>query len=214
MRKFARFVLWTAIIVGGIIGVARVFAIRWWRLPENDPYLDASVAPTLEGGDLIVLWRLTKPSFGDLVMCPEPNAPGRIVIGRIMAEEGDSIEIEGDRVVVNGERSAIESNCIEKTFTVKDPANGRVVTQPCSIEAIAGHTAMRGGHGDNKVPPIATDHKVGPGRVFLVSDNRLFPYDSRDFGTVERSTCTESVMFRLVGSGGFYDQHHRFNYIR
>ncbi len=214
MRKAVRFLLWTAVVVGALVGTLRAFALRWWRLPENDPYLDASVEPTLRGGDLIVLWRLTKPSFGDLVMCPEPNAPGRIVIGRILAEEGDEIEIDGDRVIVNGRASESERVCSDRTFKILDPANGREVTQPCSVEAIAGHTAMRGGHGENPVAPVKTDHKVGPGKVFLVSDNRLFPYDSRDFGTVERSTCSETVMFRLVGRAGFGDQKYRLTYIQ
>lgn len=214
MRKAARFLLWTAILLGVIVGVSRAFLLRWWRVPENDPYLESSVQPTLNGGDLIVLWRMTKPSFGDLVMCPEPNAPGRIVIGRILAEEGDDITIDGDRVIVNNRGSATEHACTEREFTSKDPSNGREVTEVCDLEALAGHTSMRGGHGENKAPPVKSEHQVGPGKVFLVSDNRLFPYDSRDFGTVERSTCKETVMFRLVGRKGFFDEPHRFNFIQ
>jgi len=47
-----------------------------------------------------------------------------------------------------------------------------------------------------------------------VSDNRQYPYDSRDFGPVSRETCTEKVFFRLVGAGGFYDSETRNQYIR
>jgi hypothetical protein len=47
----------------------------------------------------------------------------------------------------------------------------------------------------------------------LVSDNRLFPFDSRDYGPVERSTCAETVLFRLVGRDGFFDVGRRFTYI-
>ena len=72
MRKMFRFAFWVALIVGAVIGVARATAIRWWRVPQDDRYLTASISPTLRGGDLILLWRLSKPSLGDLVMCPEP----------------------------------------------------------------------------------------------------------------------------------------------
>jgi hypothetical protein len=50
--------------------------------------------------------------------------------------------------------------------------------------------------------------------VALVSDNRRFPYDSRDYGPVERATCTDTVFFRLIGPGGFFDASRRFQYVR
>jgi hypothetical protein len=50
--------------------------------------------------------------------------------------------------------------------------------------------------------------------VWLVSDNRLFPYDSRDFGAVPQENCQETVFFRLVGKGGFFDTATRNQYIR
>ncbi|HMJ10312.1 MAG TPA: hypothetical protein VK524_02845, partial [Polyangiaceae bacterium] len=92
MRKLVRFLLWTAIVLGVLVALARYTAIRWWRVPANDPYLEASVAPTVRGGDWIILWRLTKPDYGDLVLCPEPEAPHRVVIGRIAGESDQKIE--------------------------------------------------------------------------------------------------------------------------
>jgi len=47
-----------------------------------------------------------------------------------------------------------------------------------------------------------------------LSDNRQYPYDSRDFGTVERSTCREAVVFRLVSEDGYFDQKNRFTFIQ
>jgi hypothetical protein len=55
---------------------------------------------------------------------------------------------------------------------------------------------------------------VGPGKTFLVSDNRRFPYDSRNYGSVDSSTCKESIFFRLVSKNGFLDVKPRFTYIR
>jgi hypothetical protein len=55
---------------------------------------------------------------------------------------------------------------------------------------------------------------VGAGLVYLVSDNRQFPYDSRDFGLVERATCKEMVFFRLLSAEGWKDVAHRFSLIR
>ncbi|HEY4106972.1 MAG TPA: S26 family signal peptidase, partial [Polyangiaceae bacterium] len=94
MRKFLRALFWLVAIVGGLIGILRATAIRWWQLPLNDPYFEASIAPTLRGGDWVLLWRATKPKFGDLVLCPEPKT-NRPVIGRVAGESGDHVSILG-----------------------------------------------------------------------------------------------------------------------
>src|SRR5262245_17115134 len=122
MRKALRFLFWTALVLGVIVGLARLIAIRWWRVPEGGPFLEASIAPTLRGGDWVLLWRLTKPSFGDLVVCPEPGEPGRIVIGRILAEDGDNVVLQEGGVVVNERRTQTERACGD--FQVTDPNSG------------------------------------------------------------------------------------------
>src|SRR6185369_2878519 len=98
MRVLGRWLLWALIAFGVIVGMLRATAIRWWRVPADDPYLDASIAPSLHGGDLILLWRLTPPALGSLALCPEPKHFDRVVIGRMMGEERNSVRIEGSRV--------------------------------------------------------------------------------------------------------------------
>ncbi len=214
MRKIVRFVFWVALVVGVIVGIARATAIRWWRVPEGDPYLEASIAPTLRGGDLLILWRLTEPKFGDLVVCPEPGAPERVVIGRIVGEAGDVVKADGARLEVNGRQAATEHACDPQKFTVYHPSTSNEVEERCDIEAVAGHSHMRGAPAGQKVLPKPVDQTVDEGRVFLISDNRLLPYDSRDFGLVDRSTCIETIGFRLVSREGYFDSASRFTFIR
>ena len=214
MRKVLRFLLWTAIIVGAIVGLARATAIRWVKIPMGAPYLEASIAPTLRGGDTVILWRLTKPGFGDLVVCPEPDAPERVVIARIAAEEGDHIRVDGSILNVNDRAAETETACSERDFSVIHPTTGQEIHQTCSIEAVGGHSHMRGSTGGHGVLPPPVDRKVEPGKVFLLSDNRLLPYDSRDFGLVDRDSCTETVAFRLFSKDGFFDEKGRFTFIR
>ena len=66
---------------------------------------------------------------------------------------------------------------------------------------------------------FATEHAEGnrsvtvdPGKILLVSDNRHMHLDSRDFGTVDPSSC-EHIVFRLWGHSGYGDAPHRFNLI-
>ncbi len=214
MHKLVRFLVWTAVIVGTIIGLARLTAIRWWRVPTNDPYLEASISPTLRGGDLILLWRLTAPEFGDLVLCPEPDAPERVVIGRIVAQGNDRIHIDGTGFAVNDKSALAERACSFKTFETEHPGTGEPIEQHCQVEAIRGSSHLRGSIPTSHPAPATVRQEVPPGNVFLLSDNRLFPYDSRDYGSVPRDTCKETVFFRLVGIKGYLDGEARFTFIQ
>lgn len=214
MHKMFRFLFWSALIVGGVIGLLRLTAIRWWRVPQDDRYLTASISPSVRGGDLILLWRLTKPGFRDLVMCPEPGHPERIVIGRLVGQQRDEIEVTGANLTINGKRQPVEGNCAERKFTERDPETGNQVEQFCSLEDLNGRGSFRGELSGSLHRPTDVKTTVPSGMVWLVSDNRLFPYDSRDFGPVPQETCTETVFFRLVSAAGFFDASTRNQYIR
>lgn len=214
MRKMFRFLFWVALVVGVVIGFLRLTAIRWWRVPSDDPYLTASLSPSIRPGDLILLWRLTKPGFSDLVLCPEPKQPGRVVIGRIAGVGRDEVEVNGADIKVNKVRQSVEGNCPERTFVEKDPGTGFEATQSCSIEDLGGSTNYRGELVREGTHPADVKTLVPDNQVWLVSDNRQFPYDSRDFGAVPQETCTETVFFRLVSAKGFFDTSARNQYIR
>jgi len=215
MPKYLKFFVWTAIVVGGIIGVARLTAIRWWQVPDNDPLISGSISPTLGPGDWVLLWRLTEPGYGDLVVCPDPTHPDDFVIARIAAEANDTIKIQGENIWINGSPVRTESACTERTFQGLNPTTGNEVEQYCDKEDMGGHVHMRGNISTQRRQSglLITEQKVGPGMVFLVSDNRLFPFDSRTFGQVDRKTCKETVFFRLVGPAGFFDVKRRLTFI-
>jgi signal peptidase I len=224
MRDLTRALVWLFVLIGIVIGVARATAIRWWRLPEDDPYLEASVAPTLRGGDLLVLWRLTKPEVGDLVLCPEPAAPsddgevtssGRIVIGRIVAEGGDNVHVKAGRIHVNGRPLPTDSTCEQSTFSVHDPETQHQLIQRCSLEKIGVRVHQIGGAGpETQLPLDKSAVEVNAGQVWLASDNRMLPFDSRDYGALDLDDCKETVIFRLVSARGFFDVESRLTLIR
>lgn len=214
MGKLFRFLFWTSVLIGSIVGLLRLTVIRWWRIPMDDPYLEASIAPTLRGGDLVLLWRATAPSFGALVVCPDPEDSSRVVIGRIVGEAGDRVSIDGDRLDINDRAAHTEASCSEATFRVEDPSTGSLVEQPCNIEDLGGVGHMRGCSPSDRGAPPPSTREVGEGKIFLVSDNRRYPYDSRTYGSVEAASCKESIFFRLVGKKGFFDVKERLTYVR
>jgi signal peptidase I len=214
MRPLLRFLFWTALAVGSLVGILRLVAVRWWTVPEDDPWLQASVTPTLQGGDRVLLWRATKPAIGDLVVCPEPGASDHTVVGRIVGEGGDKVRLTRRDLFVNDKPERSERSCLKGTFEVDDPRTNATVEQRCQTVDLAGVLHLRGDATEAALPPLDQEFEVPEGDVFLVSDNRLFPYDSRDFGPVPRSTCRESVMFRLWSKAGLRDQENRFTYVQ
>lgn len=214
MRNLLRFLVWTIVILGVLVAVLRATAIRWLKLPTDDPVFEASISPTLRGGDLILALRITQPVFGDLVLCPEPGAPHRYIIGRIVGEGGDSVRVTDGSIFVNGEGFRTERSCDPSTFTHFDPNTGEEVTQQCQWEALANHLHQMGGIGGFKITPFERQFDVDEGMLFLVSDNRVYPYDSRDYGLVEADTCKETVVARIVSKDGWMDADRRLDYIQ
>jgi len=212
VQGLIRFLAWTGVLVGILIGVARWTAIRWWQIPDDDPELSASITPSLQGGDWVLLWRFTEPVLGDLVLCPDPDDPTNIVIGRIAAEAGDVIVLEEGKVSVNEHTYDSELNCTERTFSVVDPDSLEDVELSCDMEAIGERTHMRGYGGKPSRRRIS--RRVEVGEVFLLSDNRTLPFDSRHYGPMQRDTCKERIFFRLVSKKGFMDTDRCLTYVR
>ena len=214
MDTLLRAIVWLAIIVALLIAGARYTMLRWWEVPPHDRTLGASIQPTLQPGDWVLLWRLTKAGFGDLVMCPDPDDPSQSVVGRIAGESGDEVRISGSDVYVNGARVRSESACPERVFSLTNPDSGDPVEEHCAFELMGGVRHKTGLVPSERAAAFQSKHIVPRGHVFLLSDNRLFPFDSRSFGPIEVSQCKETVFFRLVSRSGFMDVERRLTLIR
>lgn len=214
---FLRLLGFTILTLGVIVGVLRLTCLRWWQVPEDDPDLAASIAPTLAPGDWVILWRGNAPGFGDLVLCPDPEDPAQVFIGRIAAEGGDVLTIdETGSLTVNNSRVRSERACDVAKFKVENPRSGEEVELRCDIEALGGvhHKRALVPSATAPLKPIKMTREVEVGALFLVSDNRYFPFDSRDFGPLPKASCKESFIFRLVSRLGFSHVKTRLSWIQ
>ena len=212
MWRFLRFVAWVlgvAIVVGGIL---RLTLFVSWTIPD-DALLDASMQPTLGSGDTVLVLRRGTPGLGDLVRCRDPEESSRWVVGRIVGEPGDSIELKGRALRVNGTRFDATEACVEPTFFVQHPDTGNQTEVQCSRVEMGGGWHFRGNLVKYKTGNDAK-HDVGPDRVYLLSDNRDMHDDSRDFGTLMAEDCRERIVFRLWGSEGWAGGDRRMDVIR
>lgn len=213
MQKVYRILAWMALGLALLTGVLRFTALRWWQLPTDDPELAASIGPSLRGGDWVLLWRLTRPGLGDLVVCPDPDDPSNIVIGRIAADAFDKVTIHGQEVRVNDSVFEVEYNCTDRMFSVVDPDSLEEEDLYCDMENIGDVLHMRGYARDTRQRRKFAK-QVDSGQIFLLSDNRAHPFDSRHFGTLDRHACTETIFFRLFSKDGFFDVESRFEAVR
>lgn len=211
MQKLGRVLFWTVVILGVITGILRAFVFKVWKIPE-DPVLAASVAPSLAGGDVVVLLTMGKAGFGDLTRCTDPDDPSKYVIGRIAGLGGDVVETEGRNLIVNGTRFQGESSCPKPKYMVPHPNTESDVEIFCDVVQMGGGWHYRG-YDATPFRPVNTRTEVTTGMVYLLSDNRDLHDDSRDFGLLQQTSCNERIIFRLWGKGGWSDDEWRMTYI-
>jgi len=195
-----------------IIGlVLRLTVLEPWVIPD-DPVLDVSMAPSLAAGDTVLLWTKGQRGFGELVRCRDPEDAQRWVVGRIIGLAGDLVEVDGGVARVNGTRYGTSDSCKKSKIELTD-GNGNQYTAVCSRVEMAGGWHFRAVvQGESPESPVKSE--VGPGRVYLLSDNRTLHDDSRDFGAVEADTCRDLVVYRFWDKSGFFKSEERFSVVR
>jgi signal peptidase I len=207
-------------IVGWIVGVAGVvgivlyaFFFDVWVVPSDDPLLSAAIEPTLHPGDIVAITRRTAIDRGNLLRCPDPQAPGRYVIARAIARWGDELDLSNENVSIDGHTTPSPHACEPREVTVHNPATGEDIVLYCSVEEYGEMTYSALRARENPEP----FHKVTVefGKWFLVSDNRHVHLDSRDFGEIESGPAggCQHIVFRFWGAGGFFDSKNRLSVI-
>jgi signal peptidase I len=203
---------WTAAIVVALGAAGRALFLEPWTLPDDDK-TSASVAPTLSGGDTILYMKRERPGFGDLVRCLDPDDPNKFVIGRVAGMSGDVVETNGRELSVNHKRFLGEMVCAQEKTQIPHPSSGALVSLSCDVVSMGGHPHFRG-TGEKGIVSPPTQHTVGQGKLFLLSDDRTYHDDSRDFGAVPEKTCTGRIVFRLWSKDGWKDDAHRLTSIQ
>jgi signal peptidase I len=213
MSVALRVTLWVAAIVGAVVGVLYAFFFDFWTVPADDPLLTAAIAPTLSPGDVLVVSRRMKIERGHLMRCPDPQAPGRFVVARAVAQWGERLDLGGENVSVDGHSVPSPRACDPAEVIVRNPANDDDVPLACSVQEYGevSFEMLRARKNPEPSHPI----EVEPGKWFLVSDDRHVHLDSRDFGSVESGSMSgcQHIVFRVVSGAGFLDSKRRLTII-
>ncbi len=137
-----------------------------------------SMQPTFQPGDQVIVEKIT-PRFGELktgdiitIYMPEVMEAGKdMLIKRVIATEGQTVEIKNGKVYVNGAELAEDYINGDSTMAI-EPEYG-------SLQVPAGYVYVLG---DNRIPGESKDSRmIGPinmnrirGKVFV----RFYPFEN------------------------------------
>ncbi len=147
--------------------ILRIFVVSAYRVASG------SMEDTLMTGDYIFVNKLaykwSEPQPGDIIVFSNPYDPGRDYIKRIMATEGQTIEVYDKIVYVDNRLAPI-------------PPGSKHV----DVNTLQGALSPRDNYGPLIVPP---DH------VFVMGDNRDDSQDSRFWGELDKSYIKGKALF-------------------
>ena len=175
----------------------RGFMLEAFRIPAG------SMAPALLVGDHIFIdklrYRSQRPERGDIAVFASPEHPEQDFVKRIVGLPGDSIEVRGGHLFVDGRE--VPRCSLGKTTLAIDAAAARA-TGELELERLDGHDYVVFHDDAVGEDPAARQGPwvVKPGEVFVLGDNRANSYDSRTwFGGRGGGVPVEKLKGRALG---------------
>jgi signal peptidase I len=191
----------------------RAFVVEAFKIPSG------SMIPTLQVGDHIfvnkfiygirVPWteikygmEYRKPRRGEVIVFIYPNERDKDFIKRIVAIEGDTVEIRDNQVFINGNpvpRSHVDGDCRYEDY---EEASGRWEERRCEKwrETLDGTTFTTVYDRNGPIKSWPAVH-VPPNSVFVMGDNRDNSHDSRFWGFVPFNLIKGKAMVIWWSSG-------------
>lgn len=156
-RRFLSFLVMVAIVLVGA-WLLRAFVVEPFQIPS------ASMEETIKTGDMVfaekVSYNFSDPEPGDIVVFSDPQVPSRTLIKRVIATEGQTVDLRDGKVYVDG-------------VALSEPYTNGLPSYPLNT---VGNVS------------ITYPYTVPKGDVWVMGDNRTNSSDSRYFGPIDKDT--------------------------
>jgi signal peptidase I len=189
-----------AVPLAAIIGVSTRSV---WDLREVE---DRAMYPTVQSGETILVdqsaYQSTSPERGELVALTVPGSDGnRSRILRVIAEDGDRIQLSADTIYVNGARLPR----VPLDARLAPSASSDTRDRELWVEQNAQTTYVISVRPSSRGEPEFTSEELDDDSLYLLADNRSHseggdgdasaPRDSRDFGPVRRGAVAGKPLY-------------------
>jgi signal peptidase I len=158
------------IIKFALIALLIVVPLRWF-IAQPFVVRGASMEPVFENGEYLIVDQLTyrfeEPERGDVIILRYPKDPSVFFIKRIIGLPGETVELQGKRVIIRNGVSE-EPLMFDQSFIEED--------------------RMRDEYGT---------YALGEGEYFVMGDNRTESSDSRAWGSLPRENIIGRPFVRL-----------------
>lgn len=160
LKTFLSIVLMIAVVALLTVGL-RMFVFVPYEIPSG------SMEETIMTGDMVfsekVSYYFRSPERGDIVTFDDPEVDGRTLIKRVIAVEGETVDLVDGRVVVDG-------------VALNEPYTAGKESRPLARTAAD--------------VTVTFPYTVPDGCVWVMGDNRTSSQDSRYFGAIPLSSIT------------------------
>ncbi|MDN6293657.1 MAG: signal peptidase I [Alkalibacterium gilvum] len=146
----------------------------------------ASMEPTLQDGDHLILNKVSDVDRFDVIVFPAPEEDGKQFIKRVIGLPGDEITFQDQTLYINGE--TIEEDYVDLS-KVSDS----------DLQSLNSDFNLSSLEGVEQVPEDS---------YFVLGDNRVNSKDSRSFGFISRNNVTGKTSLRIwpLDRLGFIDK--------
>ena len=162
LRSFLSIILAIPCIIG-LAYVLRAFVVEPYSIPSG------SMEQTIITGDSVlgekISYHFRSPAIGDIVTFTDPEASTRLLIKRVVATEGQVVNLEDGKLFVDG---------VEQNFDY----TGGLSSYPLP----------------NSIAIKYYPYTVPEGHVFVMGDNRENSQDSRYFGSNDVNTIQSRAL--------------------
>lgn len=194
LKPIFKFLLWVAAVGAIIAGVFKATVVDLAVVGHN------GMAPTMITGEEVLVWNRHDSERGDIVICENPADPYLMVVGRVIAEEGDTVSADRGQLSVNGHTPDVDGHGSTRFFDV-DSETTSEYQRATWTHGQKDYEVMVKSNYRLRIRPIT----LGSGEVYLLSDNLSYlGQDSRAFGPIDASTCVGQIFMRWkpVDDGG------------